>query len=271
MLHRKIKVKNIKRFIINTLTLLVIIIIATLFIGHSKKSNKKNISLAISEVSNTKTLNITKENVNKNKINNVSQSKELVKQENNINTNKNNQEKKNLSNKEYFKDSLFLGDSITEAMAFFNVLDESNVKGIIGLTISKAKAVIDNIEGKKPKRIFILLGSNDISNNIEMNMSNYKKLLNKIKAKLPEAKIYVQGILPVTEKAVKKDKYLKKENINKFNEALKKNCQKEKVNFIDLSSIVENTDKSIYEPDGIHFKEPFYKLWLDYLKNILKD
>ncbi|KEI11935.1 acetylhydrolase [Clostridium novyi B str. ATCC 27606] len=271
MVHRKIKVKNLKRFIINTLTLLVIIIIATLLIGHSKKYNKKNISLAISEVSNTKTLNITKENVNKNRTNNVWQDKELVKQENNINTNKDKSQKNDLSNKEYFKDSLFLGDSITEAMSFFNVLDESNVKGIIGLTISKAKAVIDNIEGKKPKRIFILLGNNDISNNIEMNMSNYIKLLNKIKAKLPDAKIYIQGILPVTEKAMKKDKCLKKENINKFNEALKNTCQKENVNFIDLTSIVENADKSIYEPDGIHFKEPFYKLWLDYLKNILKD
>ncbi|WP_242947188.1 hypothetical protein [Clostridium haemolyticum] len=41
MVHRKIKVKNLKRFIINTLTLLVIIIIATLLIGHSKKYNKK--------------------------------------------------------------------------------------------------------------------------------------------------------------------------------------------------------------------------------------
>ncbi|KEI02830.1 GDSL-type esterase/lipase family protein [Clostridium botulinum] len=271
MSRRKIRVKNIRKFVVNILSLLVIIMISTLIIGHSKKSNKDDISPATLEVSNSKTLNTTKENVDKSRSNNVSQNKEVPKQENDNNTIKDKQEKMSLPNKEYFKDSLFLGDSITEAMSFFDILDERNVKGIIGLTISKAKAAIDNMQGEKPKRIFILLGNNDIGNNIEMNMNNYTKLLNRIKTKLPDTKIYVQGILPVTEKAVKKDKCLKEENINKFNEALKENCQKENVNFIDLTSIVENANKSIYEPDGIHFKEPFYKLWLDYLKNTLKD
>ncbi|KEH99288.1 acetylhydrolase [Clostridium botulinum C/D str. BKT12695] len=260
MSKRRIKIKNFKKFFINMICIFIVILCISLVITHKIGSNKISVS---AEVSNKKELNNKVQNgkVDKIKNNNLEEKK---KSEEILSENK--PKENNVPNKVYFKDSLFLGDSIIEAMSFFDALDEKNVMGIIGLTIKKAISNVDKIKNQNPNELFILLGHNDLENDMEMSMNNYTKLINKLKKEMPNTKIYVQGVLPVTEKASQKHKYLLPNNINDFNRNLKEVCEREDVKFVDLLPMFKNIDKGIYEPDGIHFKEPFYKMWLDYLK-----
>ncbi len=62
----------------------------------------------------------------------------------------------------FFQDSVFLGDSITEALSFHDVLDEANVLAGAGKTAEFALEDIDELTKRSPKHIFIQLGSDDI-------------------------------------------------------------------------------------------------------------
>ncbi|ABK60813.1 GDSL-type esterase/lipase family protein [Clostridium novyi] len=250
MSKRRVRIKSLKRFLINIICIFMIFTGISLVATH-KIPKEANVSAKVSS---------------KNEVNEKLQNQIVNSEKSNDAVADNKPKEIEVENKVYFKDSLFLGDSIIEAMSFFGDLDEENVMGIIGLTIKKAIVNVDKIKNRNPDKLFIMLGHNDLENNMDMNMNNYTQLIEKLKEKMPNTKIYIQGVLPATEKAALKHKYLSPDNIKNFNDNLKQVCEKENVKFIDLSPMIKDLDKRVYEPDGIHFKEPFYKIWLDYLK-----
>lgn len=170
--------------------------------------------------------------------------------------------------KEIFKDSLFLGDSITDSLSFYEFLDESKVVAKFGLTAKGAKDMVDKITEENPNNIFIMFGMNDIlihEGSVRF-AEDYAQLIHAIEEKLPEANIYVQSILPVDSKVKDKKSLLTNENIDEFNQALINMAEDEGVEYLDIRSILER-DMDLLEPDGIHVKYGFYKLWLDYLRD----
>lgn len=173
--------------------------------------------------------------------------------------------------KEVFKEDLFFGDSITDSLSFYEFIDESNVVAKFGLTAKGAKDEVQNIVKINPKSIFIMFGMNDILTDEDSNQfaDDYAELIYDIKEKLPDTKIYVQSILSVAPKVKDKKPLLTNENIDKFNEALKDMAKNENVEYLNIRTILEE-NKDLLEPDGIHVKYKFYKLWLDYLIENIK-
>ncbi|OPA78678.1 lysophospholipase [Paenibacillus selenitireducens] len=172
------------------------------------------------------------------------------------------------SYKSLFQNTVFLGDSITEGLSFHDVLDEGNVLAGAGKTAEFALEDIDELTKRDPKHIFIQLGSDDIlwptDNPKEYSIKNYAKLIEMIKEKLPQAKITLLTVTPVTAEAEKQEPRYK--NINDYNQGLKELADKEHIGFTDLSPIISNgTD--LYDSDGIHFKPKFYARMLDQLKD----
>ncbi|MGN4446723.1 GDSL-type esterase/lipase family protein [Bacillus cereus group sp. MYBK79-1] len=169
--------------------------------------------------------------------------------------------------KSIFKTSVFLGDSITDGLHDVDILDEENIVSGIGKSIGDAQKNIEQIANQKPQHIFILLGLGNLSEAKEFAITQYSQLIQKIKEKLPNTKINILSITPVTlERTQKEERY---KNINDFNEGFKMLAKKEQVNFIDLSPIFKE-NPNLYVKDGIHFKPEFYPIWLEYLKNQLK-
>jgi len=170
-----------------------------------------------------------------------------------------------------FQNSVFLGDSITEGLSFHDVLNERNVLAGAGKTAEFALEDINELTKRNPKHVFIQLGSDDIlwptDNPKEYSIKNYAKLIDRIKEKLPQAKIMVMTVTPVTGEAEKLEPRYK--NINDYNQGLKELASKSQVGFVDLSSIFSNGSK-LYDSDGIHFKPEFYPQMLDLLKDQLK-
>lgn len=173
--------------------------------------------------------------------------------------------------KEVFKEDLFFGDSITDSLSFYEFIDESNVVAKFGLTAKGAKDEVQNIVKINPKSIFIMFGMNDILTDEDSNQfaDDYAELIHIIKEKLPNTKIYVQSILSVDPKVKDKKPLLTNENIDNFNQALKGMAKNEKVEYLNIRTILEE-NKDLLEPDGIHVKYKFYKLWLDYLIENIK-
>lgn len=169
--------------------------------------------------------------------------------------------------KEIYKRDMFFGDSITEGITFFEFLDEAQVIAKPGINIWKADDQIDKAVKIKPENFYLLFGLNDIDNVLtgEKFAKLYGDLIHKIKLKIPDTKIYIQSILPVLPKAAKNKASLTNENVDDFNDALKNLAQREGVQYLNISEALKGEDNIIYESDGIHFKEKFYPMWLDYI------
>lgn len=166
--------------------------------------------------------------------------------------------------KEVFKDTVFMGDSLTEPLSFYNILNEDSVIGIKGRDVIKAKKEdLGTLKSLNPKKIVMMYGMNDLllfSNSKDF-IKNYESLINEIKRELPSAEIYVNSVFPVSSKAIAKKKEFSK--VNDFNNALREMCNTMGIKFIDTTSMVK---ENMYEPDGIHLKSEFYTPWLQVIK-----
>ncbi|MEK3780850.1 GDSL-type esterase/lipase family protein [Paenibacillus sp. FSL R5-0810] len=170
-----------------------------------------------------------------------------------------------------FENSVFLGDSITEGLSFHDVLDEKNVLAGAGKTAEFALEDIEELVKRKPKQVFIQLGSDDIlwptDDPLTYAMNNYAKLIGMIRDKLPEIQITLLTVTPVTEEAIKKEP--RYNTIPDFNLALENLAGNEQVGFVDLAPIFKDS-ADMYDSDGIHFKPEFYARMLDLLKEHVK-
>lgn len=172
----------------------------------------------------------------------------------------------------YYENTVFMGDSLTEALSDFNMVDKYTVISDKGDTVVKATKNLDKLQGISPKNLVLFYGMNDVIEfdpDLSGHDSNtfkekYIELINSIRAVLPKTNIYLISPLPVMDKAVNINYRLTNENLNEFRLNVKEVASATGSTYIDLTSIVADKDY-LHEQDGIHYKYDFYKLWLDYL------
>lgn len=165
-----------------------------------------------------------------------------------------------------FKDSLVMGDSITQGLYEYGVLNAANVQadrgtGIADNSNKKLRTHIDKAKKMKPSTIFLSYGMNDLealNGDAKKFAEAYKPVIEELKKALPDTKIYVNCVLPTTQGAIKsKPVYAK---VPEYNKELKALCKKEKVGFIDNTDLVE---QSYYASDGVHMSPAYYKKWVN--------
>lgn len=180
--------------------------------------------------------------------------------------------------KEYFSSSLFIGDSISTGLSLYGFLDQDNVFAQQGLAPSTALdaeidgvTLADKIASFKPKKIFVMLGTNSVGYaDNETLAASMKELVEKISG-LTKAKIYVISIPPITPEAEQSDENeLTKKDIDDYNAKLKTAVSGSGASFIDLNSVLSNSDgyfdADYAEMDGIHFMGTTYEVMLSYLQ-----
>lgn len=179
--------------------------------------------------------------------------------------------------------ALFLGDSFIDGLRIYGGVEDLqticdnnmsaysavNRKYKIG---TKSRKVADAAAEKDPSAIYIMLGSNDISQGYSASKfkNNYGKLIESLKKECPNAKIYVQSILPVTSAYDKKQRALNNETIEKFNSELSQLCSEYGVTYLDVASALKDADgclPSEASSDGLHLKKAYYKKWVSYLES----
>lgn len=169
---------------------------------------------------------------------------------------------------------IFLGNSITAGTDWSVLLGLPNAKqrGISGdITFGILERLQDVID-RKPAKIFILIGTNDISRNIpdEVILANYKKIIQRIREGSKKTQIYFYTILPVNASFAKfKNHYNKDEHILYLNSEIKK-LKAKKVEIIDLYSHFLDKDnhlKSELTYDGLHLLPEGYQVWKTVLVN----
>ncbi|WP_316784373.1 GDSL-type esterase/lipase family protein [Pedobacter frigiditerrae] len=172
------------------------------------------------------------------------------------------------------KDYVFLGNSITAGTDWAKLLNlpQAKNRGISGdITYGVLERLQDIIDGK-PKKIFILIGINDISRNIPDSaiLSNYKKIVDRIRKGSKKTQIYFNTLLPVNASFEKfKNHYGKDDHILYLNSEIKKLAAKN-VTVIDLYSQFLDKDNHLraeLTKDGLHLIPEGYKVWADFLNS----
>ena len=173
----------------------------------------------------------------------------------------------------FFDDAFFIGDSITTGLLRHEAFDDRPILAEVGLTLA---SVLDKLEAFKqaaPKRIFILLGANDLTYynmSDELFTERYLNLVKALQEDHPEAIIYLQSILPVTSD-YNGNELLTNERISTTNAALKKFAEAEKLPFIDIGCAWRLEDNTLHpevsDSDGLHISYHYYGSWLTILKD----
>ena len=169
---------------------------------------------------------------------------------------------------------LFLGNSITEKGNWRKLLKDSTIinRGISGDNTFGVLNRLEDITKRKPSRIFLLIGVNDLSKNIpnEVIIENIFSIVGKIRAASPKTRIFLHSLLPVNP-AVKDFpiSFAKQENILEINGQLKKYGDVFKFTYIDLHSQFLDKQNALdvrYTLDGLHLNAAGYQRWVLYLK-----
>ncbi len=184
---------------------------------------------------------------------------------------------------DYFCDALFIGDSRTVGLSeYCEALDEratfySKVSLTIFTVMNKEFVKVDDgkisvdtaLQNNKFNKIYIMLGLNEIgTGDTEYFRSAYEEVINRIVELQPDAIIYIQGIMHVTEDKSKGDKNFNNEKINARNEAIAQLADQKRIFYIDMNEAVDdengNLDSSL-SFDGVHLKASSYERWHEFL------
>ncbi|MBY0756281.1 hypothetical protein K5V21_12570 [Clostridium sardiniense] len=258
-----------KKIVLGVLSLTVIIFIFSGTYRLSAHIKEKSEKVDMVEEGLLAVRNLENKNVSdiQSKIEKIKQDKQNKMRQESIKKNEksNTNEQKNRSYKAIFEDTVFMGDSLIEPLDEYNFLSSSSVVATKGRNVITANEKdISSVISLKPRKIVMLYGMNDLGMFKYKNdfINKYKKLIANIRKQLPGTQIYINNIFKTQEKVWLKDKNLRPERITEFNNALKDMCDELKINYIDVSYLVQSNSK-LYEPDGIHLIANFYPKWLE--------
>jgi lysophospholipase L1-like esterase len=168
---------------------------------------------------------------------------------------------------------IWLGDSITDGGEWSELFPQYNTlnRGISADNTFGILYRLHEIIRRKPKKLFILIGINDIGKNIpdEVIVSNYRKIIDSLQLQTPSTKIYVQSILPTNNNFTNfKNHQNKTEHIVFVNKELKKLCAEKEITYVNLHDAFLNAEGKLdekYTNDGLHLTGEGYLKWKEVL------
>lgn len=197
----------------------------------------------------------------------------------------------------YLDDAVFIGDSVTLKLKNYVTIKRKTNPGYFGkaqflaagsmgsgnaLQPLKSNSIHPSYNGKKAlledsvaamgaKKVYIMLGANDIGlYGVNDSADNMAKLLAKISAKSPNAKLFVQSATPIIKEQQMTN--LNNPNLAAYDKKLKDLCEQKGYYFIDVASVMRDKEGNLpreycSDPNdlGIHFTDKACEVWIDYI------
>lgn len=189
---------------------------------------------------------------------------------------------------EYFRDALFIGDSLTEGFAIYPPINEiATVYGIRSAgpktfvenngVVNKANneeipAIWDRILEQHPGKIYVLLGTNALlAQTDEAFLHYYGLMMDQLRAAFPGVPIYIQAITPTTAEKGQATPELANDHLSQINNLIAQMAVSRGFYFVNeweaLTDDSGNLRGDWAAPDGMHIREiDGYRAWVDYLQ-----
>ncbi len=194
----------------------------------------------------------------------------------------------------WFDDAVFVGDSVTLKLSYYadyGSLGNADFLCAGSLGYNNAQwgydhpdnvhpvyngikyTVEDGVAMLQPKKIFIMLGMNDIGlYGVDGAVEGMKSLTAKIQQRCPDAVIYVQSVTPML--SYKQLSDLNNTTIDAFDQAIQPICQERGYIYLDVASAVNDGYGNLMEAYcsdatamGLHFSDAGCEAWVNYLKS----
>ena len=168
---------------------------------------------------------------------------------------------------------IMLGNSITAECAWAELMQNADIinRGIIGDGAGDILARLDPIVVAKPKKIFLLIGVNDLMFHPLPKIEDfYEKIVSCLVTETPTTQLYLESILPIHNDLRRNG--MKNEDIDALNKSIAQLAKKYRVTYIDLNSKFKNTEGALrteFSLDGIHLNGEGYLLLKDILQPFL--
>lgn len=167
----------------------------------------------------------------------------------------------------------FLGDSITDGCEWRELtgLDCVTNRGIGGDTAWGVLARLDEVTVGKPKKVFLMIGTNDLARGkkpLEV-CDKIAEILDTIKRDSPSTKIYLQSVFPTNEDLGTRYANV---NINPLNDLLVKLAEEKRVTWIDVRPVFKDENGKLKKEltrDGLHLNGQAYYLWYSVIRKYL--
>lgn len=166
-------------------------------------------------------------------------------------------------------DIVFLGNSITDGSEWGELFDDKRIKnrGISGDITAGVIYRIHEIIKRKPVKVFLLIGTNDLAKGISADsvVKNILLIANYLKQESPRTKLFVQSILPVNNVFGKFIGHTNKtDSILKVNNLLSNRAENNGFTFVNLYPFFINQQGRMdvkYSNDGLHLLGEGYLMW----------
>lgn len=190
--------------------------------------------------------------------------------------------------KEFFKDDLFIGDSIFMGLYLYSHIERENVAAAIGYTAYGAQvstfdetfysgSAVEYAKSRKPKRIYIMLGSNSLSSKTDFDdfETGHRGLIKALKSGCPDSKICVISVPPITaDSSMASYNGVTNTIINTANTRIKTVADDLGVTYYDFHSVLKdasgNLKEEYAEDDGMHFLGATYPVLLSGLQKAVE-
>ena len=183
------------------------------------------------------------------------------------------------SDKSYFDDAIIIGDSRT--VGIFEYGDMGNITYFAseGLSIYDiweellpVKGMGSNyleplLKAKDYKKIYIMLGINELGYDQKQTVEKYKSTLDKIHEISPDAIIYICSNLHVTAAQSAKSETFNNKNIDLFNAEIQKFADHETFFYLDTNQKFNDASGNLgaeYTSDNVHILAKYYAEWADW-------
>lgn len=176
-------------------------------------------------------------------------------------------------------DIVFLGNSITDGGEFHELFGMDNIKnrGIRSDIITGVEKRLGQVTGGKPRKIFLLIGINDVSHghSVDRLAARYENLVKRIREESPETELYLQSVMPINN-GFKRYKNLigKEKTIKAFNSHIREIADRHGARYVDLWPFLTDSRGNLnreFTNDGLHLNGRGYRVWTNGIKDLVKE
>lgn len=168
---------------------------------------------------------------------------------------------------------VFFGDSITQWGDWSECTGNARAlnRGIAGDNTYGLLNRVDEVIRHAPRKVFILVGTNDINVQIPLaaSIDNYAQIIIRIQQQSPNTGIYLQSVLPVNNQLINRAYYTgTNKAIQLMNHSLDSLAREHHVVYIDLyNRFLDHSAQmdAAYTYDGLHLTGKGYLKWIEVL------
>jgi len=162
-----------------------------------------------------------------------------------------------------FENAVIIGDSRALGFSYWEFVPEEQVLAKGGGKITDIQEeYIDQLKVLAPSEIYLCFGLNDVGIGFWPEPADYvavyEETMELLAKTLPDCSVYINSILPAVGVGLEADPNYPR--IGEYNDALAAMSSENGYHYIDNTPIAEQY-VDLYQDDGLHVQEEFYKYW----------